>query len=125
MTAAGPISHAISGEKWGEKWRGRPFPVRIGSTLAWLEFGSWILVPMNRAGWAPEASFWPEVGSRAMQRIIVESPGTSMWIEAQRGRYRYIASVADVGTVDRFVLSEYLACEVVWGLWRTWLLWIL
>lgn len=59
---------------------------------------------------------WPEVGSRAMTRLIEGQdlePGG--WIVVQPGRYRYIARVADE-IIVRMVLSEYLACEVVWGL---------
>jgi len=59
-------------------------------------------------------SIWPEVGSRAMQRLMVNSPGSSMWIPIQPGRYRYLASVDD-GLVIRMVVSEYLACEVAWN----------
>jgi hypothetical protein len=56
-------------------------------------------------------SLWPEVGSRAMQRML--GIGEYGWLEVQEGRYRYQAW-AD-GTVGvRMVLSEYLAAEVVW-----------
>jgi hypothetical protein len=61
-----------------------------------------------------ERSFalWPEVGSRAMQRLVCNEPS---WIEIQPGRYRYLATVDAVVRV-RLVLSEYLACEVLWDL---------
>lgn len=63
----------------------------------------------------PSSAVWPEVGSRAMQRLIVF--GTDVtdagWIEVQPEQYRYF--VAGEGPVMvRFVVSEYLACEVVW-----------
>jgi len=64
---------------------------------------------------APRLSVWPEVGSRAMQRI---AEGTDLgplgWITVQPGRYRYSAT-ADRGVIVRMVLSEYLAGEVLWG----------
>lgn len=54
---------------------------------------------------------WPEVGSRAMQRL---ADSGETWIEVQPGRYRYRAS-ADGSVQVCMVLSEYLACEVVWN----------
>lgn len=56
-------------------------------------------------------AIWPEVGSRAMQRLVQNEHG---WIEVQLGRYRYLATTASVVRV-RLVLSEYLACEVIWS----------
>lgn len=53
---------------------------------------------------------WPEVGSRAMQRLI---EGGQEWITVQPGRYRYLATANSEVRV-RLVLSEYLACEVIW-----------
>jgi hypothetical protein len=61
----------------------------------------------------PWSSVWPEVGSRAMQRLVEADPGASIWIVVQPGRYRYLASVGD-GVIVRIVLSEYLGCEVSW-----------
>ena len=57
---------------------------------------------------------WPEVGSRAMQRLIEDYDESSGWIVVQPGRYRYQTSV-DGGVTVRMVLSEYLACEVQWS----------
>lgn len=62
----------------------------------------------------PNAPYWPEVGSRAMIRIV--EGGTDVvdgWVVVQPGRYRYLASAAD-GILVRIVLSEYLGCEAVW-----------
>jgi hypothetical protein len=56
-------------------------------------------------------SVWPEVGSRAMQRLLAEG---EEWVTVQAGRYRYMAT-ADSAVRVRMVLSEYLACEVVWS----------
>ena len=61
----------------------------------------------------PTASIWPEVGSRAMQRAIQTSHGSSRWIVVQPGRYRYLTAVSN-GAVVRMVLSEYLGGEVTW-----------
>ena len=58
---------------------------------------------------------WPEVGSRAMQRIAVAlaAPGVCPWVEVQPNRYRYLA-VAEGAVLIRIVISEYLGCEVIW-----------
>lgn len=58
---------------------------------------------------------WPEVGSRAMQRLITGADGsTSNWIEVQPGRYRYHAN--PIGRAEiRIVIDEYLACVVQWS----------
>ncbi|QCO05091.1 hypothetical protein D3867_24155 (plasmid) [Azospirillum argentinense] len=59
-------------------------------------------------------AMWPEVGSRAMQRLLEGYPGDRPgWVVVQKGRYRYMAGIED-GRVVRMVLSEYLGCEVVW-----------
>jgi hypothetical protein len=63
----------------------------------------------------PRRSVWPEVGSRAMQRLLLPNGWVqnSNWLDVQRGRYRYFVLGEDIVLV-RFVLSEYLACEVIW-----------
>ena len=58
-------------------------------------------------------SIWPEVGSRAMQRLAFSQNNEPEWIVVQPGRYRYVAFVDD-SVIVRMVLSEYLACEVIW-----------
>ena len=60
---------------------------------------------------------WPEIGSRAFLRAFGKSPDrlplSGDWIVVQPDRYRY--AVAETGgVIVRMVLSEYLACEVVW-----------
>ncbi len=60
------------------------------------------------------STLWPEVGSRAMQRLLSTYTNTPEWILVQPNRYRYAAFVKN-GIVVRMVLSEYLACEVVWS----------
>lgn len=59
---------------------------------------------------------WPEVGTRAGQRLLVV--GTDVfsegWLVVQDGNYRYKVSQED-GLSVRIVLREYLACHVAWG----------
>ena len=55
---------------------------------------------------------FPEVGSRALQRVVAS--GMTEWIVVQPDRYRYLAIPGDKVEV-RMVLSEYLACRVVWA----------
>lgn len=66
----------------------------------------------------PQPTAWPEVGTRAMQRMVVSVAGPSVigldWIDVQPGQYRYFA-VAEGAVMVRSVLGEYLACEVIWG----------
>jgi hypothetical protein len=64
---------------------------------------------------SPLMAAWPEVGSRAMMRCLVAEGCMyrSDWIDVQSGRYRYF-SLAEGAAIIRIVLSEYLACEVVW-----------
>jgi hypothetical protein len=66
----------------------------------------------------PQPAAWPELGTRAMQRMVVVTPNNvalgNDWIEVQEGRYRYVA-IAEGVLMVRFVIGEYLACEVVWG----------
>lgn len=57
---------------------------------------------------------WPEVGSRAMQRLANEPFTRSLWITVQEGRYRYMTAVSATVMV-RVVISEYLGCEVIWS----------
>ncbi len=65
-------------------------------------------------GAAGLVSVWPEVGSRAMQRLAESWRGEAGWLIVQPGRYRYIASADPEGVTVKMVLSEYLACEVIW-----------
>ena len=64
----------------------------------------------------PTPEIWPEVGSRAMSRLLVTPDGqlfTEDWVDVQPERYRY-AAVADGGVSVRIVIDEYLAAEVWW-----------
>jgi len=58
---------------------------------------------------------WPEIGSRAFLRIFGDGSefySEDGWIDIQSGRYRY--AVTPAPTTVRFVIREYLACEVIW-----------
>lgn len=61
---------------------------------------------------SPDTGLWPEVGSRAMHRILVGAEGENPWIEVQSDRYRYL--VASGPFLVRIVIAEYLAAEIVW-----------
>ncbi len=68
----------------------------------------------------PKSTIWPEVGTRALQRVVVwgaENPAVldPDWIDVQESQYRYFA-VAESAVMVRIVVGEYLACEVIWGL---------
>jgi hypothetical protein len=58
---------------------------------------------------------WPEVGSRAMQRLIVAGADvfSEGWIVVQDGNYRFHVS-EEGGLAVKIVLREYLACQVIW-----------
>ncbi len=71
--------------------------------------------PQREAFENPEPSNgWPEVGSRAMQRLVKGTDvSPSGWLCVQPERYRYNASLGS-GIDVRIVLHEYLACHVHW-----------
>jgi len=59
----------------------------------------------------PQANKAPEVGSRAMENIIISKDMLGMpWIIVQKNRYRYLTFEEGV----RMVFSEYLWCEIIW-----------
>jgi hypothetical protein len=66
---------------------------------------------------ADKIDLWPEIGSRAFLRAFGKSPDrlpiSDGWVVVQPDRYRYAVSETG-GVLVRVVLSEYLACEVVW-----------
>lgn len=75
-----------------------------------------LLNPQDREAFEapPRFELFPEVGSRAMQRMFQQDGLGFPWVVVQPGRYRYLAAGGD-GLVVRMVLGEYLGCEVVWG----------
>jgi hypothetical protein len=62
-----------------------------------------------------ENVLFPEVGSRAFLSMW-EFPDTDWhdWREVQPGKYRYRVEQSHAGDKVQFVLSEYLACNVIW-----------
>jgi hypothetical protein len=71
-----------------------------------------------------------EIGSRGMQRLLVaqftlqsqsgETKAVGLlindWVEVQEGRYRYHAIDYGDAVKIKLVISEYMACEIVWDL---------
>lgn len=69
-----------------------------------------------------------EIGSRGMQRLLIaqftlqsqndETKTVDLvindWVEVQEGRYRYHAIDDGKAVIIKLVISEYLACEVIW-----------
>jgi hypothetical protein len=76
-----------------------------------------VLSPEQRAPFEepPETLGWPEIGTLAFINLLVAGDkvfdSESGWSVLQEGRYRYLEPGE---TIVRIVLSEYLACEVVW-----------
>jgi len=60
-------------------------------------------------------SLWPEIGSRAFRRAVKSCPISykNGWLTVQANRYRYFVDQTG-GLMIQMVLSEYLACRVVW-----------
>jgi hypothetical protein len=58
---------------------------------------------------------WPEVGSRALQRLLVLGSDVYRegWLVVQDGNYRFRVSQEE-GLTVKIVLREYLACHIVW-----------
>ena len=64
----------------------------------------------------PQSDLWPEIGSRALQRMACGSLDMeNNWIIVQKGLYKYMAFQTLDGIIIRFTINEYLACEVAWG----------
>ena len=66
-------------------------------------------------GQGGELALWPEVGSRAMQRLFVlgNDVFSEGWLVVQDGNYRFRVCKSP-GVVVKMVIREYLACEVGW-----------
>lgn len=73
--------------------------------------------------------FYPEIGSRAMQRMVVAqftltgAEGVEQqhdallvhdWLDVQEGRYRYLAYEDHSGVHVKIVIDEYLYCYANW-----------
>lgn len=63
-----------------------------------------------------DVAVWPEVGSRAMHRLLIadDNAVSGGWLNIQPNRYRFRVTV-DSGLRVKMVLREYLACEVLWS----------
>lgn len=59
---------------------------------------------------------WPEVGSRAMQRVLLTESEAFVegWVTVQEGNYRFRTSQVN-GFSVKIALREYLGCEIVWN----------
>lgn len=59
---------------------------------------------------------WPEVGSRALQRVLVADTDAFAggWVTVQEGNYRFRTRQCN-GLTVKIVLREYLSCEIVWN----------
>lgn len=71
---------------------------------------------------------YPEIGSRAMQRMVLAQFTLSSldgvdqqhglliddWLEVQKGRYRYLAYEDHLGVHVKIVIDEYLYCYASW-----------
>lgn len=57
------------------------------------------------------SDIFPEVGSRAMQRIATQGDS---WVVVQPNAYRYYIHT-DNSTIVRIVIREILYCEVIWA----------
>lgn len=62
----------------------------------------------------PAVDIYPEVGSRSFLEMVSSQRSAHwVWVEAQRGRYRYLPYIGD-GIGVRMVIGEFLAGEVIW-----------
>jgi hypothetical protein len=104
--ARGHAAYELSEQKFLEPARVMFAPLRALDATARTHFET-----------PPQSSLWPEVGTRAMQRMVIAMPTLTVigldWIEVQQHRYRYFA-IAEGPVMVRFVIGEYLACEVIW-----------
>lgn len=72
----------------------------------------------------PPSELMPEIGTRAFINAVAamskpergEPPALTRagWSEVQTGRYRYAVILDGAQPIARFVLSEFLFCEVIW-----------
>lgn len=72
----------------------------------------------------PTPELLPEIGTRAFVNLVVAMPAELTsdqpklvdggWNVVQEGRYRYVSVLTRTHTTIRFVIGEYLFCEVVW-----------
>lgn len=57
----------------------------------------------------------PEVGSRALQRLLIsDETVVNNWVIVQENKYQYSINQGKYGLVIKFLIWNYLACEVIW-----------
>ncbi len=92
----------------------------LGEQVAESPSYVWV-APLCRMSEAHRAEFefpsapltgWPELGSRAMYRLVNGECGPGGWLTVQHGVYRF---AVDEGPTVRIILREYLAAEVSWA----------
>lgn len=61
-------------------------------------------------------SLWPEIGSRAMQRLALSLGGQTSypWVTVQPGNYEYAVTQDTWNPLVRIVVRNYLAAQVAW-----------
>lgn len=58
----------------------------------------------------------PEIGSRAFQRMFKEDEGlVNNWVIVQEDKYIYSINHGSLGLTIKFLIWNYLACEVIWN----------
>lgn len=63
-----------------------------------------------------DESLWPEVGSRALQRKFMEDDDfINNWVIVQEDKYMYSINHGRFGLTIKFLIWNYLACEVIWN----------
>lgn len=62
-----------------------------------------------------DLAVWPEIGSRAMNRVLIadDEAFSGGWLHVQSNRYRFRTSQDD-GLRVRIAIRDYLACDVRW-----------
>ncbi|RLU01681.1 MAG: hypothetical protein D9N14_02510 [Ketobacter sp.] len=76
-----------------------------------------VLTEVQRSNFESVTTFdmWPEVGSRAMQRMISgQDINHAGWIIVQPNTYRYVTSSSGAEIEVKIAISEYLGCIVKW-----------
>lgn len=103
--ARGHAKFENSEMQWGKPVRVWIKPIEVMSQLEIDTFFS-----------IPEQTSLPEVGSRALQRVMINSAGNiqQYWIPVQQDNYRYCISHDSDGLRVKIIIWEYLACEIIW-----------
>lgn len=89
----------------GEPFLDNPSSVNF---IPLCSMASGVRVEFEQCSWN---GFWPEVGTRGMQRMV--NVGFDLpWIEVQQDKYRYLVNPRP--PMVRIVIAEYLTAEVIW-----------